>query len=206
MSTRLRLFLILMGGLLVVATYTFPLWQPLFVSNIAEDPFEIALRSLPTDQQAALRALANQNPDMAGTLAASVGTVTQVSHEDQALPEMVDPVIVASASFVHIDALHSAEGTATIYQIPEDNRRVLRFEDFRSTNCPELEVLLSTAEDPRSPDDLGEDTVQLGQLQGNVGNQNYDIPAETDLSLYNSVVIYCPSLQMVFSTATLTTP
>jgi hypothetical protein len=54
--------------------------------------------------------------------------------------------------------------------------------------------------------EVGEDQVELGQLKGNVGNQNYEIPAEIDLSLYQSVVIYCLPFQVVFSTATLDAP
>jgi hypothetical protein len=36
-----------------------------------------------------------------------------------------------------------------------------------------------------------------------LGNQNYDIPAGTDLSRYQSVVIYCKPFHVVFATATL---
>ena len=43
--------------------------------------------------------------------------------------------------------------------------------------------------------------IHLGALKGNVGNQNYDIPADVDLSEYRSVVIYCVPFHVVFSTA-----
>lgn len=46
--------------------------------------------------------------------------------------------------------------------------------------------------------------LDLGELKGNVGSQNYEIPAGTDLSIYNSVVIYCQPFHVVFATATLT--
>ena len=35
------------------------------------------------------------------------------------------------------------------------------------------------------------DSVELGLLKGNRGDQNYDLPASVDLQKYNAVVIYC---------------
>jgi hypothetical protein len=40
-------------------------------------------------------------------------------------------------------------------------------------------------------------------LKGNIGSQNYEIPADVDVSQYQSVVIYCMPFHVVFSTATL---
>jgi hypothetical protein len=202
MNTRLQLLLIGLGGLLVIVVFTFPLWRPLFVVDVVDEPFEVALRSVPTEMQEGFRAMATQNPTMAATMAAAAATSVAVPEEEQAMPEMTDPVIASNGSFIRIDAIHGAQGTATIYQLP-DGDRVLRFEEFRSTNGPDLHVLLSADPDPRTQEALGEDYVELGPLKGNVGNQNYDIPAEVDLSLYQSVVIYCLPFQVVFSTATL---
>jgi hypothetical protein len=205
MNTRLRLLLISLGGLLVIAVFTFPLWQPLIVNTVVDEPFEISVRAAPTEMQESLRVMATQNPTMAATLAVAVSTSVGVPEEEQEMPEMTDPVVISEGSFIQIDAIHGAEGSATIYQLP-DGTRLLRFEDFRSTNGPDLRVLLSADPDPRSEAEVGEDRVELGQLKGNIGNQNYEIPAEVDLSLYQSVVIYCLPFQVVFSTATLNAP
>jgi len=35
------------------------------------------------------------------------------------------------------------------------------------------------------------DRVDLGNLKGNVGDQQYEIPAGTDLERYGTVVLYC---------------
>ncbi len=204
MNTRLRLLLIGLGGLLVVAVFTFPLWRPLFVDDVVDEPFAVSLQAVPTEMQDEFRAMATQNPEMAATMAAAAATSIAVPTEEQAMPEMTDPVILSNGSFIQIDAVHGAEGMATIYQLP-DGARVLRFEDFRSTNGPDLHVILSAAPDPRTHDALGENYVELGRLKGNVGNQNYEIPAEVDLTLYQSVVIYCQPFQVVFSTASLGT-
>ena len=45
--------------------------------------------------------------------------------------------------------------------------------------------------------------LDLGKLKGNRGNQNYPIPADVDISIFNSVVIYCKPFAVVFSVATL---
>ena len=47
--------------------------------------------------------------------------------------------------------------------------------------------------------DLG----SLGSLKGNVGNQNYEIPADADVNALFSVVIYCSPFHVVFSVAPL---
>ena len=45
--------------------------------------------------------------------------------------------------------------------------------------------------------------LKLGKLKGNVGNQNYEIPAGTELNDYRSVVIWCELFDVLFSPAPL---
>ena len=40
--------------------------------------------------------------------------------------------------------------------------------------------------------------VELDRLKGNIGNQNYVIPADLDVSQYGSVVIYCSHSKCCF--------
>jgi hypothetical protein len=125
-----------------------------------------------------------------------------VPEAEQAMPEMSSPVVAARGTFNEIDAIHKGSGSAIIYQLA-DNRRVLRLEDFRVTNGPQLHVLLVRSPEPRAGADIGTDYIDLGPLKGNVGNQNYEIPAEVDLGQYGSVVIYCIPFSVVFSAAKL---
>ena len=110
---------------------------------------------------------------------------------------------VAKGSFKDADAFHRGSGTATIYRTP-DGAEVVRLEDLDVTNGPALHVVLSTHPDPeRSEQVKQEGYVDLGDLKGNRGNQNYPIPAGVDTSIHKSVVIYCYPFAVVFSVATL---
>ena len=110
---------------------------------------------------------------------------------------------VAMGSFKDADAFHRGSGTATIFRTP-DGSEVLRLENLDVTNGPALHVVLSTHPDPeRSEQVKQEGYVDLGDLKGNRGNQNYPIPAGVDTSIHKSVVIYCYPFAVVFSVATL---
>ena len=124
--------------------------------------------------------------------------------EMMAQPEASNQVeAVAMGSFKDADAFHRGSGTATIYRTP-DGSEVLRLEDLNVTNGPALHVVLSTHPDPeRSQQVKQEGFVDLGDLKGNRGNQNYPIPAGVDTSIHKSVVIYCYPFAVVFSVATL---
>ena len=107
-------------------------------------------------------------------------------------------VAVGQGAFVGADAFHMGEGVATIFS--QGDQSVLRLEDFTVTNGPDLHVLLVQNIDGTSSSELGE-YLDLGSLKGNVGNQNYEIPAGTDLSQYSGVMIYCMPFHVVFATA-----
>ena len=162
-----------------------------------------ALSDMPEDEKQMLIDMAKENSEMAEqTALAQIGADAVVPAAEQAMPpEMpAEPTVLVSGSFIDIDPVHGAVGSATIYELP-DGQRILRFDDFRSKNGPDLHVYLS-AEVPTSTfAGLGENEVHLGALKGNVGSQNYEVPADIDLSLYRSVVIYCRPFHVVFSTA-----
>jgi len=101
-----------------------------------------------------------------------------------------------SGVFVGVgDGIHDAQGDALVIPL-ENGQKVLRLEDFRSTNGPDLYVYLAT-------DSGASDYVSLGRLKANIGNQNYDIPAGTDLSKYDNVLIWCKQFSVLFGSAEL---
>ena len=70
---------------------------------------------------------------------------------------------------------------------------------FQSTNGPDLYVYLAT-------DKGASDIVNLGRLKGNIGNQNYPIPDGTDLTRYNTVLIWFKPFSGPFGSAQLSSP
>jgi hypothetical protein len=93
------------------------------------------------------------------------------------------------------DGIHNAEGAAKVITL-QDGNRVLRLENLKATNGPDLYVYVATDKD-------ASDFVELGRLKGNIGNQNYDIPQGTDLTKYNIVLIWCKQFSVLFGSAKL---
>ena len=116
---------------------------------------------------------------------------------DEVVETTAGPVTLASGDF--IDRSHPTEGTAVI--ITDGTSTFLRLEGFRTDNGPDLNVYLSTAGPTDPATDFDEDFIDLGDLKGNVGDQNYEIPPGVDLSRYNSVVIWCVRFTVVFGAA-----
>ena len=112
-------------------------------------------------------------------------------------------VILKTGSFRDADSVHKGSGMATIYEGP-DGSRVLRLEDFDSTNGPDLFVMLSPTANPQNRDEVSAPGfVSLGKLKGNIGNQNYIIPDDVEIPAQGSIVIYCRAFHVVFSVASL---
>ncbi len=100
---------------------------------------------------------------------------------------------------------HTTSGRATIYESTE-GKRYLRLSDFTTSNGPDVHVLLARAEDKGLDQEIVKgnlDSVELGSLKGNQGDQNYDLPANADLNQYQAVVIYCERFHAVFGVARL---
>lgn len=113
-----------------------------------------------------------------------------------------DPaVVLARGEFRGL--AHETKGTATIHEIAGD-RRVLRLTNFETSNGPALHVYLVAAADAPDNDAVkSAGFVDLGDLKGNIGDQNYDIPAGTDLGKYRAVTIWCQRFAVNFGTAPL---
>jgi len=100
---------------------------------------------------------------------------------------------------------HQTSGRATIYKSP-DGTPYLRLTDFTTSNGPDVHVLLVRADDKALEQEIvkGElEHVELGALKGNQGDQNYDLPAATDLNKYQAVAIYCERFHAIFGVARL---
>lgn len=101
-----------------------------------------------------------------------------------------------SGTFVGVgDGVHDAQGQARVLHL-DDGTELLRLENFKSTNGPDLYVYLST-------DTKATEFVNLGKLKANIGNQNYEVPQDIDLEKYNKVLIWCNAFSVLFGSAEL---
>ena len=164
------------------------LGSPLFITNEVDEEFPISAAAVvPADMTA---------EEVEAEMEAAAD-----SPDDQTEEEMpgTDPVKLVGGLFVGADNFHEGSGRATIYDLG-DGERVLRLEAFTVTNGPALHVLLVPDPRPEGRDDVT-GYLDLGVLKGNVGNQNYEIPADVDVSEFGSVVIYCEPFHVIFATA-----
>ena len=193
------------GGILILGALWY-LVSPVFIDKEVDDTF-------PEFEMPRVNELESMNKeDLESIREEALDTAAQepATEIKEMLPEedLIDavsegPQKIVGGEFIDIDFVHKGSGKAGVYQIDE-NSRILRFEDFEVTNGPALHVVLSAHPNPKNQSevkDLG--FLDLGNLKGNKGNQNYELDPEIDLSLYKSVVIYCYPFNVVFSTATL---
>jgi len=133
---------------------------------------------------------------LAFTLGASVYAQDSMKHEDKAKT-------LETGSF-H-GKVHSTSGRATIYQ-EADGKLVLRLTNFKTSNGPDVHVILIAAKDADDNANFlksSTERVELGSLKGNEGDQNYEIPRDTDLSKFQTVSIYCERFNANFGAAPL---
>jgi hypothetical protein len=225
MNTRTLLIIGGLIGLVIIGAVGWFLASPLFIDNTVDEAFpfdlpsqaELAamsdteMKELETEFLAAVPSeeeVVNMPPEVQEQVeeevmaaAAAVMSGNEIDEAMMADAANAEWVVAAQGQFMDADSFHQGSGSATIFQ--QGDARVLRFEDFTVTNGPDLHVLLSKHPAPASRAEVGSDYLDLGQLKGNIGNQNYEIPADIDLSEYQSVVIYCVPFHVVFSTATL---
>lgn len=107
----------------------------------------------------------------------------------------ISPTPLPEGKFQGFDASHTASGTARI--ITADGKTYVRFEDdFSVTNGPDLFVYLGN-NNKYDPNAL------LGKLKGNVGSQNYEIPATISIDNYSEVWVWCRAFPVPFGKAVL---
>ncbi|HKR72791.1 MAG TPA: DM13 domain-containing protein, partial [Candidatus Nitrosocosmicus sp.] len=104
---------------------------------------------------------------------------------------------IISGSFIGVnDGIHNAEGIAKVIPLQRDDINILRLENLKVTNGPDLYVYLST-------DKSAYDFINLGKLKANNGNQNYNIPTGTDLEKYDNALIWCKAFSVLFGSVDL---
>jgi hypothetical protein len=183
---RKRLIILGVVGLAIGLPVCWYLLSPLFIDRVVEE-------ELPFVSAEATAAMEDAMAEPEKTM-----------EDPMPADEMADMRILAQGEFY--DLAHEGEGRAIVYELA-DGSRVLRFEAFSVLNGPKLHVWLVPV-DP-VPDTVGVEIpgyFDLGPLKGNIGDQNYDLPAELDLSYFKSVVIWCQPFRVPFNAAPLIAP
>jgi hypothetical protein len=104
-------------------------------------------------------------------------------------------VTTYAGTFIEVDNIHNITGK--VKTVMAAGKTYVRFEEFEVTNGPDLKVYLI-----KEGMNTGEG-IDLGTLKGNKGNQNYELPSDVDLTMYNKVVIWCRAFDVSFGHAAL---
>jgi hypothetical protein len=195
---------------IVAGAGAYYLVSPLFISTEVDEPLPTtALESgayqrfvsmNEEEKMQAAKQMSTQERDEIMAIASKVNNsvdepMNQVQQQTQDNAATITNAL-RTGSFVGVgDGIHNAEGTAKVIPLQDDSN-ILRLEDLRVTNGPDLYVYLAT-------DKSASDFLSLGKLKANNGNQNYDIPRETDLTKYDTVLIWCRPFSVLFGSAEL---
>ena len=99
--------------------------------------------------------------------------------------------------------LHPTSGTATIYKMG-DGTHMLRFTNFNTSNGPNVHVYMVAADDAKDAATVERaGFIDLGEIKGNVGDQNYILPSDLDMAKYRAVSIWCKRFSVNFGAAAL---
>jgi hypothetical protein len=200
MRYRPNWILLTLGGLVVVALFTYPAWRRFVNVTRAVDFADASVEEKGLFQGTIRRTL---GPSVALTMYASYRTVIPAPTFDNPPLDTARYQPVLLGEFAEIDAIRKARGRAMIYR-GIDNTLFLRFEEFSATYAPDLIVILSVNPAPRTFDEAQTGLYyRVAALKGTRGNQNYEIPTELQLNRYKSVVILSESLKAIYTFAVL---
>jgi hypothetical protein len=118
--------------------------------------------------------------------------------------EHAEPRVLLAGDLISHE--HETSGTVRILELA-DGTRILRLEGLATSDGPDVHVWLSDAEVEDSREgwfvfDDGE-YHDLGEIKGNRGNQNYELPDSVDLDRFASVSLWCDRFDVSFGAAAL---
>ncbi|GIK62342.1 MAG: hypothetical protein BroJett018_01360 [Chloroflexota bacterium] len=187
--SKKRRIILMVSIILAIPVSALAWWlgSPLFLKDEVNEELPenlIIITSATADSEAVLTSDASEND----------------TPETETTTEQVTAVEVKRGSFRDGDSFHQGSGDAIIYQL-STGEHLLRFENFEVTNGPDLHVYLVPRANQDSVNING--YIDLGALKGNIGSQNYTIPAEVKIPTEASVIIWCEPFAVLFSVASL---
>ena len=185
--------LLILVGVGVLAWLAWWLGSPLFVDREVNEEFPLSVSAQVPEGMTRV--------DVEQMMEDARNETREVEESTPVTPDMPEITLIKSGNFRDVTSFYTGRGKATVYDLG-NGESVLRFEDFEVTNGPDLHVLLSKSPNLDSSSEVrNAEYVDLGQLKGNIGNQNYLIPTDLDITEFNSVVIYCRPFHVLFSWA-----
>ena len=165
-----------------------------FVSMNEQDRINAAKQMSQRQKNMVMIGAAQLNNTMNENVVMSAGTIDK----QQSNATTANASKIMTGSFIGAgDGFHNAEGLAKVIPL-KDGRTIIRLENFKSTNGPNVHLYLAT-------DKTASNFLDLGRLKANNGNQNYNIPNGTDLAKYNMALIWCKDFSVLFGSAQLKT-
>ena len=190
---------------IIVITFAIYTISPLLINTVINEP--LPQSSVSSDFQRFMNMTEDEKIEAANNMTQKQKEIimTVAAKDNNTISENLSVATMSASSNETLignflgagDGFHNAEGVAKIIQLA-DGTDILRLENFKATNGPDLYVYLST-------DKTNADIVNLGRLKGNIGNQNYLIPAGTDITKYNIALIWCRAFSVIFGSAQLLT-
>ena len=169
----------------------------------APAPAPTALTATPTSpptQASSPSSPATVAPTTVQPTATAIATTGVIAPSPSPTPNQgSQAAVLAQGNFRDGEPGHNGKGAARIIRDASGNL-ILRLENFSVTNGPDLHVFLTTT------NGYDGDRIDLGKLKATDGNQNYAIPAGTDVTKYKSAIVWCVSFRVLFSIATLGAP
>jgi len=202
---------------IIIGVGTYYLASPLFISTEVNEPLptsavesEVYQKFITMSEEEKLDTAKQMSPEEREEIMTTASKINnsvnesmdQILQQQQQQQQQTQNTITTAStlrtgSFVGVgDGIHNAEGEAKVIPFQNENSNILRLENLRVTNGPDLYVYLAT-------DKTASDFVNVGKLKANNGNQNYDIPAGTDLTNYDTVLIWCRPFSVLFGSAEL---
>ena len=111
------------------------------------------------------------------------------------------PTLISQGAFS--SGAHPTKGEAGLYK-NEKCGYVLRLSQFSTSNGPDVHVY--AVEGAKGNDNAkikGGGFLDLGVIKGNIGDQNYALPADFDAKKYGGVSIWCKRFAVGFGSASL---
>jgi Electron transfer DM13 len=146
-----------------------------FISMNEQDRINVAKQMNQRQKNVVMIGAAAQvNNTMNENIPVSQGTTNKQQQADATNAATVSPI--RTGSFIGAgDGFHNAKGLAKVIPL-EGGHAILRLENFKSTNGPNVHLYLAT-------DKVASNFIDLGRLKANNGNQNYDIPVGTGTNI-----------------------